>query len=381
MNFSICIIAKNEENTLPRLLTTLQAYRNAGGHVYLLDTGSSDTTVKVAKEWGCNVFESTAFSNMLSPEQVEGIDARHGNTELFHMLDPYFDFASARNYITDKAETDWVYIVDADETLEVFDFKKMDAMLSENDKVIMANSRFYFSGSQNFFRCACYRKSHVKYVGIVHEAPYQIVEGQFMSISIGPEILKSVHKQDTLKPRGQYLTGLFVDLLERPDNPRVNYYCGREFMYRGKYKEAIKLFDRCLGYSKFDGEIAWSHLYIADCYAAQKEFDLMVHHLHLSFGEKAFRTPLVKLAKYYREIKDWQRCLCYASAAIEIPDTEIFMREEEDYTHGPYDLRYLARYYMGDVAGAREDFARAVGLNPDPSKYEQDKQFIYGETN
>ena len=58
MRFSFCLIAKNEGKTLPRLLKSLEAFKAAGGEVCLLDTGSTDDTVKIAREWGCVVEEA-----------------------------------------------------------------------------------------------------------------------------------------------------------------------------------------------------------------------------------------------------------------------------------------------------------------------------------
>jgi glycosyltransferase involved in cell wall biosynthesis len=57
-NFSCVMIARNEEKTLPRMLKSLEQFRDAGGDVTLVDTGSIDKTVSIAKDWGCSVFEA-----------------------------------------------------------------------------------------------------------------------------------------------------------------------------------------------------------------------------------------------------------------------------------------------------------------------------------
>jgi len=57
MRFSIVLISKNEEKTLPHLFKSIKEFKDKGGEVIVLDTGSSDNTVQVAKDFGCKVEE------------------------------------------------------------------------------------------------------------------------------------------------------------------------------------------------------------------------------------------------------------------------------------------------------------------------------------
>ena len=43
--FSVTLIAKNEERSLPSLLASLSEFRARGGEILLVDTGSTDKTV------------------------------------------------------------------------------------------------------------------------------------------------------------------------------------------------------------------------------------------------------------------------------------------------------------------------------------------------
>jgi glycosyltransferase involved in cell wall biosynthesis len=49
-HFSVALIARNEEKTLPRLIESLSEFQRFGGEILLLDTGSTDNTVQVAKD-------------------------------------------------------------------------------------------------------------------------------------------------------------------------------------------------------------------------------------------------------------------------------------------------------------------------------------------
>jgi glycosyltransferase involved in cell wall biosynthesis len=57
MNFSICLIAKDEANMLPHLFDSLSEFKSRGGEIVLVDTGSTDDTVKIATDFGCKVCE------------------------------------------------------------------------------------------------------------------------------------------------------------------------------------------------------------------------------------------------------------------------------------------------------------------------------------
>jgi len=55
--FSVVLIAKNEEKTLPKLIASLSEFKKRDGEIILVDTGSTDSTVEVAKKLGCIVTE------------------------------------------------------------------------------------------------------------------------------------------------------------------------------------------------------------------------------------------------------------------------------------------------------------------------------------
>ncbi|MBD1935165.1 MULTISPECIES: glycosyltransferase [Cyanophyceae] len=86
MKLSFCIIVKNEEASLPRCLNSV---KDVVDEIVVLDTGSTDKTVEIAKSFGAKVY--------------------------------YFewcnDFAAARNEALKYVQGDWVLVLDADEVL------------------------------------------------------------------------------------------------------------------------------------------------------------------------------------------------------------------------------------------------------------------------
>lgn len=88
MQLSIGMIVKNEEKYLRRCLEALQPLlKNVDSELIIVDTGSTDRTVEIAKEFTDKVF-------------------------FFEWIN---DFAAARNFGLEKAQGEWFMAVDADE--------------------------------------------------------------------------------------------------------------------------------------------------------------------------------------------------------------------------------------------------------------------------
>jgi tetratricopeptide (TPR) repeat protein len=83
---SACLIVRNEQVHLPRCLSALQG---AVDEMVLVDTGSTDRTVAIAREFGARIFH-------------------------FEWID---DFSAARNEALRHATGDWIIWIDADDEL------------------------------------------------------------------------------------------------------------------------------------------------------------------------------------------------------------------------------------------------------------------------
>ena len=86
MKLSLAMIVKNEARCLARCLRSVQTLAD---EIIVVDTGSTDDTVKIAQEFGAKV----AHFNWIN------------------------DFAAARNHALAQAAGDWILVLDADETV------------------------------------------------------------------------------------------------------------------------------------------------------------------------------------------------------------------------------------------------------------------------
>src|SRR5205823_1109121 len=84
VQLSVCLIVKNEERFLAQ---SLKSVREIAQQIVVVDTGSTDRTVEIAKEFGAEVHSFTWCD----------------------------DFSAARNVALEHATGDWVLALDADE--------------------------------------------------------------------------------------------------------------------------------------------------------------------------------------------------------------------------------------------------------------------------
>ena len=97
--FSVALIAKNEELTLPRLIGSLKQFQERGGEILVLNTGSTDKTVEVAESLGCKVISvGDMFIITIMEEIAAAINAKfveEGDEPVVKAGDSLFDFAAA----------------------------------------------------------------------------------------------------------------------------------------------------------------------------------------------------------------------------------------------------------------------------------------------
>src|ERR1700756_3459624 len=83
MSLSVCLITLNEEANIGR---TLESVRSIANEIIVVDSGSTDATMTIAREHGARVF-----------------------------AEPWKGFAAQKNSSLAKATGDWILSLDADE--------------------------------------------------------------------------------------------------------------------------------------------------------------------------------------------------------------------------------------------------------------------------
>lgn len=96
---SLCMITKNEEKNIK---SCLESVANIVDEIIIVDTGSTDKTIEIAKSYGAKVFT--------------------------HKWND--DFSEARNISLEKATKDWIIVLDGDEVLPQEDGKKLKNIIN-----------------------------------------------------------------------------------------------------------------------------------------------------------------------------------------------------------------------------------------------------------
>src|ERR1700720_4337419 len=107
MNLSVVIITFNEESNLGRTLESVRPLVSDGkGEIIVVDSGSTDLTVEIAKSFGAKVF-----------------------------VEEWKGYAAQKNSAIDKATGDWILSLDADEEVEPELANKILIAISEQQRL------------------------------------------------------------------------------------------------------------------------------------------------------------------------------------------------------------------------------------------------------
>jgi glycosyltransferase involved in cell wall biosynthesis len=107
MNLSVVIITFNEEANLGRTLASVRPLVDHGkGEIIVVDSGSTDRTVEIAKSFGAKVF-----------------------------VEEWKGFAAQKNSAIDRANGEWILSLDADEELDTFLRQALHELLESLDRL------------------------------------------------------------------------------------------------------------------------------------------------------------------------------------------------------------------------------------------------------
>lgn len=378
MKFSIVLIAKNEEKTLPRLLGSLKEFQSRGGKVLMLDTGSTDNTVSLAKSYGVDVKEvGEMFLRTISnADEINAKFIAEGEEPVVANGDRLFDYAAARNYIADFAPTDFIFTPDCDEEFTSFNIDKINELIGSGIEQLEYNFVFshdeYGNEAIKFMHSKAYNRKKLKWVGVIHE----VLQGEAKRQFVEEDVIKLEHFQQHDERRSSYLKGLALDCFINPTNERNSHYFGRELLWTKRPKSAINELVRCINMHWWNAEKSASASFIGDAYGLLNQPEQQVEWYNKAiYFDGTLREPFIRLARFYQHNKNPQLAACYVAAASELPWTPFYANNIAHYTYEPHEIMYWAKGWTGDVLRAKQELDKALEYRPLDSNYLRDYRF------
>jgi len=370
--FSVVTVGRNEAKTLPRLLGSLKEFLARGGDFVLVDNGSTDDTVKVARDGGANVIEvGDRFRYVCPEETAQAINEKfvvQPDGQIIKAGDSFFAFDQARNFAMDYAKNDFLCTPDCDEAWTNLDVDRLNELIEAGWQKFIVEFVFAHNpdGTPAVSFCAdtrFYDRRVTKWKGIIHETMRH--PENVRTLKIPKEVAFLEHFQNKETDRSRYLAGLAWACHVEPENDRNSHYFARELMYRKMYHSAIKEFHRHIDMNGWADERGQSMIYLGQCYEAigdmAKALEWWQRSESLGVGRRA---PFINMAYYWKKQNKPALVAAYAAAAMEIKDNGFYANRRSDYTYEPHALMYWAAGWQGDIPRARKHLEKCLEYHP-----------------
>jgi tetratricopeptide (TPR) repeat protein len=348
MDLSLCAIVKNEETTLLQMLSSV---KGVVGEMVVLDTGSSDRTREIAREFGARVYS-------------------------FEWCD---DFAAARNECLKYAQGDWILVLDADEMLVPKIGPQILQAINSEDVLLINLIRQEIGASQSpyslvsrLFRNRPGIRFSRPYHAMVDDSVAEIVkrEPNWQIASI-PEVaiwhsgyqINAIAAKNKLQ-KAQAAMERYISYY-----PNDAYACsklGALYVESGQIQRGINLLVRGLNAADIDDSILYElnyHLGIA--YRQQQDAVKAKQHYQAAIDTNVF--PALKLGAYnnlgnlLKDGGDLKGAEKAYKAALKI---------DPYFAIGHYNLG-LTLKEMGNLTDAIAYYRQAIKINPDHAEAHQ----------
>lgn len=356
MKVVVYAICKNEESFVNRWMDSM----SEADQVVVLDTGSTDGTVRRLRERGAEV-------------TVEPITPWR------------FDTARNRSLALVPQDADICVCTDLDEEFH----QGWRAVLEKAwaPGTVLASYRYTWSfqadGSEGvvYWMEKIHSRQGWQWVHPVHEVLKWTgtgAEGDKVTV----KGIQLDHHPDPKKSRGQYLPLLELSVQEDPKDDRNLHYLGREYLYRGRWDDCIKtlLQHLQLPTAIWRDERCASMRYIGRAYLQKGETERARDWYFRAAAEAPWlREPYMELASMLYDQKEWEGVLYFTRCALAITERpRTYICEASSWGSRPYDLQTIAYHHTGRREEALQAARRALALEPQNDRLQKNVRLLSG---
>ncbi|WP_407307292.1 glycosyltransferase [Desulfosporosinus sp. SB140] len=224
MNISVCMIVRNEEAVLKR---SLQSILDLVPEIIIVDTGSTDNTKGVAREFTDKVYDF-----------------------IWHN-----DFSAARNFSLEKATKDWVLVLDADEVVTFFNSDQLQNAIDQSEDIVgrikIINMIADSTGEKRYVERVgrLFNRKNFHYEGIIHEQIVSLSGSSFDRVPLEIVVEHIGYTAGVLKRTDKITRNiklLELALSQTPDNPYLIYQLGKSYYMLKDFQRAVGYFKKTL---------------------------------------------------------------------------------------------------------------------------------------
>jgi len=336
---SFCLITRNCAKTLP---ATLASIKPVADEVCIVDTGSTDRTVEIARAAGARV---EIHGPAEHPDWFMEIPDSQGGTQI-----TLAEFSQARNRSFDMAKGETIFWIDADDTLsnldawpelvQTFRASGVDAMILPYD---------YMFDNQGRCTTVLWRERLLKnrpdlrWIDPVHET-IPVFDKPFI-LHRKVRVVHHKHERTDVNVRRNLEV---LKVRSTKDNPRTLFYLGVEHVQAQEFKEAAIAFEDYLKVSFDQDETYHALFYLGDLHRVFGSWEASIaHYQKASVLQPRWRDAYVGMAMTFAAQRDWPRAVHYAEQAKgmeAIPHTALPVNPEFEKVGW---IAPLARGYQG----------------------------------
>lgn len=233
---SVCIIAKNEESMIG---DCIQSVSNIANEVIVVDTGSNDRTIEIAKSLGAKVYQMQ-WQN---------------------------DFSAARNYSLDIALFEFILILDADERIldETLLQRTLETAKSYTGGWLLelTSHAFRADGTKDTYVTSLLRmfrnRDFIRFKGVIHE---QVIESilennlKLEETKVRINHLGYALDANAMQKKQQRNLDLLLKVIEKDTTNGYYYYqISKTYLALGDLQLAEKYMQECLKYALANGTV------------------------------------------------------------------------------------------------------------------------------
>ncbi len=351
ITISLCMIVKNEEQTLARCLDSVLGVAD---EIIIVDTGSTDRTKEIAMRYTERVYDFTWID----------------------------DFSAARNEAFSRATKDYCLWLDADDVLLKEDkqqFLQLKQMLSPEINTVMMRYHIAFDADGkptfSYYRERLIRnRPEFRWQGAVHEAIVYAQPVVYSDIAVTHQKVRVTNPRRNLE--------IYQKLIEKGEvlQARQKFYYAREWFDLKEYQQAADAFEVFL-----EDETGWIENRIEACRqlaVCYRQLGQNQNGIQALLKTLSFDIPRAEvccdIAQYFLEQRNYQTAIYWYETALKCPrkDKDGGFVNLECYGYLPLIQLCVCYDRLGAYQKAFEYNEAAGKIQPNSSQYQYNRTYF-----